>query len=82
VLPILHLNGWKIANPTILARITEEELAELFQGYGYTPWLVSGDNPTEVHQQMAATLEAVCDEIAHIQHEARVNGNTERPGGR
>lgn len=79
VLPILHLNGYKIANPTILARIPEAELADLLRGYGYRPWLVAGSDPTEVHQQMAATLDAVLDEIAAIQQEARAGGRAERP---
>ena len=57
VLPILHLNGYKIANPTILARVTAEELHSLFVGYGYTPYFVEGDDPPRMHQQMAATLE-------------------------
>jgi xylulose-5-phosphate/fructose-6-phosphate phosphoketolase len=79
VLPILHLNGYKIANPTILARIPEEELISLFVGYGYEPWIVSGDDPEQVHQQMAATLEAVLDRIREIQRLAREEGNQERP---
>ena len=71
VLPILHLNGYKIANPTVLARIPDEELAELMRGYGYQPHFVVGDDPAEVHQQLAATLDEVIDEIAAIQHDAR-----------
>src|SRR5262245_20652473 len=59
VLPILHLNGYKIANPTVLARIHDDELDALFRGYGYSPFLVEGEDPMEVHQQMAATLDAV-----------------------
>jgi xylulose-5-phosphate/fructose-6-phosphate phosphoketolase len=79
VLPVLHLNGYKIANPTVLARIPEEELASLMRGYGYAPRFVTGDDPADVHQQLAATLDAVLDEIAAIQHAARVDGVTDRP---
>jgi xylulose-5-phosphate/fructose-6-phosphate phosphoketolase len=79
VLPILHLNGYKIANPTIFARIPEQELADLFRGYGYKPYLVAGDDPVKVHQQMAATLDTVYDEIRDIQNQARTTGLTERP---
>jgi xylulose-5-phosphate/fructose-6-phosphate phosphoketolase len=71
VLPILHLNGYKIANPTILARIPRNALEELFVGYGYKPHFVEGDDPSKMHQLMAATLDAVLDEIAAIQKEAR-----------
>jgi xylulose-5-phosphate/fructose-6-phosphate phosphoketolase len=71
VLPILHLNGYKIANPTVLARIGDEELAELMRGYGYRPYFVSGDDPTLVHQQLATTLDTVLDAIAEIQRRAR-----------
>jgi xylulose-5-phosphate/fructose-6-phosphate phosphoketolase len=71
VLPILHLNGWKIANPTVLARISDEELRDLFVGYGYTPYVVSGHEPDQMHQAMAATLDRVVAEIGHIQHAAR-----------
>jgi xylulose-5-phosphate/fructose-6-phosphate phosphoketolase len=74
VLPILHLNGYKIAGPTVLARITHEELDQLFRGYGYTPYFVEGDEPDAVHQDLAATLDAVLDEIARIQTDARTNG--------
>ena len=74
VLPILHLNGYKIANPTVLARIPEEELAALLRGYGYKPYMVSGDDPALVHQQMAATLDAVYAEIRSIQAEKRSKG--------
>ena len=73
VLPVLHLNGYKIANPTVLARIPEDELASLLRGYGYAPRFVSGDDPGDVHQQLAATLDEVLDVIATIQHEARAN---------
>jgi len=71
VLPILHLNGYKIANPTILARITEDELESLFCGYGYKPFIVEGDEPQSVHQLMAATLERCILEIREIQEKAR-----------
>jgi xylulose-5-phosphate/fructose-6-phosphate phosphoketolase len=74
VLPILHLNGYKIANPTILARISDEELDALLTGNGYRPYLVAGDDPAAVHQAMAATLETVLDEIDSIQSRARANG--------
>jgi xylulose-5-phosphate/fructose-6-phosphate phosphoketolase len=79
VLPILHLNGYKIANPTVLARIGDDELASLMHGYGYTPYLVEGDDPARVHQALAATLDVVFDEIAAIQRRARVDGDTTRP---
>jgi xylulose-5-phosphate/fructose-6-phosphate phosphoketolase len=71
VLPILHLNGYKIANPTILARIPREELEWLFRGYGWTPHFVEGDDPPSVHQEMAATLEQCVEEIRAIQQKAR-----------
>ncbi|MEH2162428.1 MAG: phosphoketolase family protein [Nostoc sp.] len=79
VLPILHLNGYKIANPTVLARISHEELESLFVGYGYKPYFVEGEDPADVHQQMAATLDIAIAEIQNIQREARVHGFTERP---
>lgn len=79
VLPILHLNGYKIANPTVLARIPREELESLFIGYGYRPYFVEGDEPARVHQRMAATLDTVMAEIRAIQHEARTGGATGRP---
>ncbi len=79
VLPILHLNGYKIANPTVLARIPEDELESLFRGYGYSPYLVDGSEPAAVHQQMAGTLDAVLDEIARLQAEARRTGFAQRP---
>ncbi|MEO6984420.1 MAG: phosphoketolase family protein [Paralcaligenes sp.] len=79
VLPILHLNGYKIANPTILARITHEELEQLLRGYGWTPYFVEGDDPALMHQAMAAALDTVVDEIRTIQQQARVNGEHERP---
>jgi xylulose-5-phosphate/fructose-6-phosphate phosphoketolase len=71
VLPVLHLNGYKIAGPTVLARIGDEELAALMRGYGYDPHFVVGDEPAAVHQQLAATLDEVLDDIAAIQHDAR-----------
>jgi len=79
VLPILHLNGYKIANPTLLARIPGEELAELLRGYGWKPTFVRGDDPMAMHESMAATLDAVVAEIRAIQQEARVHGNRARP---
>ena len=79
VLPILQLNGYKIANPTVLARISDEELTALLEGCGWTPYLVAGDDPEAVHQQLAATLDAVFDEIAAIQRRARVEGDRSRP---
>jgi len=71
VLPILHLNGYKIANPTVLGRLKDEELTQLFTGYGYKPYFVEGDDPEPMHQLMAATLDAVIEEIRAIQREAR-----------
>jgi xylulose-5-phosphate/fructose-6-phosphate phosphoketolase len=79
VLPVLHLNGYKIANPTILARIPHEELEALLTGYGYKPWFVEGDEPEKMHQQMAVTLDECIDEIRAIQQRARQEGNTQRP---
>ncbi|ODT04539.1 MAG: phosphoketolase [Gemmatimonadetes bacterium SCN 70-22] len=79
VLPILHLNGYKIASPTILARIGDEELASLFRGYGYEPYLVEGAEPAAVHQTMAATLDTVVERIRAIQSAARDDGEVERP---
>ena len=79
VLPILHLNGYKIAGPTVLARISKDELEALFRGYGYTPYFVEGDDPDQMHQQMAATLDSVSAEIRRVQHDARSNGFSERP---
>ncbi len=79
VLPILHLNGYKIANPAVLARIGDDELDALLRGYGHTPYLVEGDDPEQVHQQLAATLDEVFDAIAAIQQAARVDGVTTRP---
>jgi xylulose-5-phosphate/fructose-6-phosphate phosphoketolase len=79
VLPVLHLNGYKIAGPTVLARIPEEELHQLLTGYGYKPYIVAGDEPERMHQQMARTLDAVLADIRAIQREARTNGFRERP---
>jgi xylulose-5-phosphate/fructose-6-phosphate phosphoketolase len=79
VLPILHLNGYKIANPTILARITREELEQLLRGYGWTPHFVMGHEPMQMHEAMAATLDTVIEQIRQIQADARVHGKTERP---
>jgi xylulose-5-phosphate/fructose-6-phosphate phosphoketolase len=79
VLPILHLNGYKIANPTILARIPPGELESLFRGYGYSPQVVEGDRPAEMHQMMAETLERCVDQIRTIQGDRRRTGNTRPP---
>jgi xylulose-5-phosphate/fructose-6-phosphate phosphoketolase len=79
VLPILHLNGFKIANPTVLARIPEPELRSLLQGYGYSPRFVEGSDPAEMHQLMAATLDEVAAEIAQIQQQARSGAGPLRP---
>src|SRR5690606_28910329 len=79
VLPILHLNGYKIANPTILARIPRDELESLLTGYGYRPYFVEGEEPAEMHQKMAATLDTILDEIAEIQRAARTRGVRTRP---
>ena len=79
VLPVLHLNGYKIANPTILSRISHEELEALFKGYGYKPYFVEGSDPTLMHQKMAATLEEAITEIKAIQAEARSTGTAKRP---
>jgi xylulose-5-phosphate/fructose-6-phosphate phosphoketolase len=79
VLPILHLNGYKIANPTVLARISHQEVDQLFRGYGYTPHFVEGDDPERMHELMAETLEAVFDDIRRIKEHARNGGNGERP---
>ncbi|HEU5403125.1 MAG TPA: phosphoketolase family protein, partial [Terriglobales bacterium] len=79
VLPILHLNGYKIANPTILARISHEELECLFKGYGYRPYFVEGDDPDGMHQMMASTLETCIEEIRSIQRHARTRGHVVRP---
>lgn len=79
VLPILHLNGYKIANPTVLARIPDEELTALFRGYGYEPVIVAGDVPDEVHQAMASAMDHCFDRIAQIRRDAREGGETARP---
>src|SRR4051812_17592843 len=79
VLPILHLNGYKIAGPTVLARIPKSELADLLRGYGYNPRFVEGDDPARMHQLMAGTLDRILDEIRAIQKDARANGFTMRP---
>jgi len=79
VLPILHLNGYKIASPCILARIPAAELTQLLEGYGYHPHFVEGDDPGRMHQAMAATLDAVIGEIRAIQHDARTRGFGGRP---
>ena len=79
VLPVLHLNGYKIANPTVMARIPENELAELMRGYGYAPRFVTGDDPMTVHEQLAAALDEVLDDVAHIQHAARTGAGSGRP---
>jgi len=79
VLPILHLNGYKIANPTVLARIGDEELLDLFRGYGYDPMIVRGDDPPVMHEKMAATLDTVFGRIREIQTTAREHGDTKRP---
>jgi xylulose-5-phosphate/fructose-6-phosphate phosphoketolase len=79
VLPILHLNGYKIANPTVLARISREELDHLFRGYGWVPYVVEGDEPAAMHALMASTLDRVIDEILQIQKMARKNATLPRP---
>lgn len=79
VLPILHLNGYKIASFSVLARIGKKELEQLFCGYGYTPYFVEGDDPYKVHQQLASTLDTVIKEIKKIQEEARSQGFKKRP---
>ena len=79
VLPILHLNGYKIANPCFLARIPHDELKKYFEGMGYEPHFVEGHEPDDVHQQLAATLDTVVARIKEIWHEARNNGNVKRP---
>ncbi len=79
VLPILHLNGYKIANPTVLARIPDTELMSLLEGYGHRPYLVRGDDPIQVHQDLAAALDDAVGEIARIQYAAREGGTQQRP---
>ena len=78
VLPILHLNGYKISGPTVLARIPHDDLEALFRGYGYIPYFVEGDDPRAMHQLMAATLDAVVTDIKHIQKDVRTNGFKQR----
>src|SRR5262249_51193701 len=79
VLPVLHLNGYKIANPTVLARIPEEELGRLLEGCGHRPLFVAGDEPDVVHRALAAALDEALDEIAAVQRRARAGGPVERP---
>ncbi len=79
VLPILHLNGYKIANPTVLARMSDEELTNLFTGYGWKPYFVAGDQPEAMHQLMAGTLETIIKEIHGIQDDARRTGRAKLP---
>jgi len=79
VLPILHLNGYKIANPTILGRLDDDELFSLLRGYGHEPLAVEGDEPAEMHRQMAHAIDEALDRIAAIQRGARTVGNTQRP---
>jgi xylulose-5-phosphate/fructose-6-phosphate phosphoketolase len=79
VLPILHLNGYKIANPTVFARIEPEELDQFFRGCGWMPYYVEGDDPALMHEAMAAVLDTAVEQIRKIQHDARVNGQTTRP---
>jgi xylulose-5-phosphate/fructose-6-phosphate phosphoketolase len=79
VLPILHLNGFKISNPTVLARIEPEELEQFLRGCGWTPYFVAGDEPALMHEAMAATLDKAVEQIREIQQDARVNGNLTRP---
>jgi xylulose-5-phosphate/fructose-6-phosphate phosphoketolase len=79
VLPILHLNGYKISNPTILARISHEELEQLFRGYGWTPYFVEGDDPMLMHEAMAAAMEQAINQIRQIKADAAANGIVERP---
>ncbi|MGB4859798.1 MAG: phosphoketolase family protein [Dokdonella sp.] len=79
VLPVLHLNGYKIANPTVLARISHEELEQLLRGYGWTPIFVEGDDPALMHEAMAVALDTAVEQIRAFQRDARENGNLERP---
>ncbi len=78
VLPILHLNGYKIANPTVLGRSSDEDLKHLFEGHGYEPFFVEGDDPTVMHGKMAAALDTIFDRIRTIQEQARSGANTDR----
>ncbi len=79
VLPILHLNGYKISNPTLLARISHDELSQYFQGCGWTPLFVEGDEPAKMHQAMAAATDRAIEQIQQIQHDARQGRSTARP---
>src|SRR5262245_7004517 len=79
VIPILHLNGYKISGPTVYARIPEDELISLFRGHGHAPLIVAGDDPMIVHQQFAAALDQCYKQIRDIQHDARTNGFSKRP---
>src|SRR5581483_9202063 len=79
VLPILHLNGYKIANPTVMGRMSGHELTQLFSGYGWKPYFVEGHEPDAMHQLMAATLDTIVEEIRSIQNDARRSGNAELP---
>src|SRR5262249_33511928 len=79
VLPSLHLNGHKIANPTVLDRVSDNELLQLFRGYGYEPVVVSSYQANDVHQVMAATLDSILDDIRAIQQQARTERKVERP---
>ncbi|HEX6258304.1 MAG TPA: phosphoketolase family protein [Candidatus Saccharimonadales bacterium] len=79
VLPILHLNGYKISNPTVLARMSHEELEQLFRGYGWTPYFVEGTNPEDMHQQMADVMDVVCRQIQSIKAAAGVSGRPRWP---
>ena len=82
MLPILHLNGYKIANPTILARIPHAELESLMRGYGYEPYTLEGDDPETMHQQAAAVFDAMLDRIAEIQNVAREPGPKDKSAER
>ena len=75
VLPILHLNGWKIANPTVLARIEPDQLDQLLRGYGHRPYVVEGDDPATVHEALAATIDTILDDIAHLRSTTRGRGD-------
>ena len=79
VLPVLHLNGYKIASPSVLARLPKDELQDLLQGYGYRPHFVEGDDPSAMHQRMAATLDRIIEEIQDIQRQTRNHRNSARP---
>lgn len=79
VLPILHLNGFKISNPTVFSRISHEEVQSFFEGCGWKPYFVEGSDPMEMHEKMAEVLDTVIEEIRAIQKAAREGGNTQRP---